>query len=122
MWLKLVSIGNHCSTLTGAQALSFLPIDNGYSLGLRNFDCEGDEANISLCRVIYNQCLRLGVAGVQCGEPADTADTPNGICLDDQVLCQGEEKCIPSSFVCDGHPDCSDLSDESRSTCVREFS
>ncbi len=39
-------------------------------------------------------------------------------CLDDQVLCQAEDKCIPSSFVCDGYPDCIDSTDESRSTCV----
>lgn len=34
------------------------------------------------------------------------------ICKFDEVLCMGNQSCLPTSLVCNGHPDCPDGSDE----------
>ena len=35
-------------------------------------------------------------------------------CNENQFTCHNEEQCIPLEYLCDGHVDCSDKSDESK--------
>ncbi|KAM4887406.1 CD320 antigen [Thomomys bottae] len=36
-----------------------------------------------------------------------------GLCRGDELRCAATESCIPHTWLCDGHPDCPDASDES---------
>ena len=96
-------------SVESAVGLSF--DSSGYDISYNLYDCAGDEPGLHLCNVSLTQCSG-GEAGVRCVGARE--------CGDDQVLCLPENTCLPSSYLCDGYPDCSDLSDEARTTCVRK--
>ena len=100
------------SSCKGAMLLNFG--DSGYDISFFRPFCNTNDQFFFECFGFNAQCFTPPEVGIECGITLRD-------CLDDQMLCQAEDKCIPLSFACDGYPDCTDSSDETRSTCIREY-
>ncbi len=103
--------GNQLYTVAVLDIFTF--DSSGYSISPRRYFCNDDSQSLSECNFFNTDCFDNSELGLQCGAPLRE-------CEDDQVLCRSEDRCLPSSFLCDGYPDCSDLSDEARPLCDRE--
>ena len=43
--------------------------------------------------------------------------TPEEACAENYWKCETKKECVPLAFICDGVPDCEDMSDEGSQYC-----
>ncbi|XP_005178873.1 uncharacterized protein LOC101896627 isoform X4 [Musca domestica] len=89
------------------------PADTNAVFNMDEVECKGNETSLRECDFKgwgVNNCGPDEVVGVVC-------KVQQLKCPDNYWLCTKSEECIPTAFLCDVTPDCSDGSDESPQIC-----
>ncbi|XP_073842048.1 tequila isoform X2 [Musca autumnalis] len=89
------------------------PSDTNAAFNMDEVECKGNETSLRECDFKgwgVNNCGPDEVVGVVC-------KVQQLKCPDNYWLCTKSEECIPTAFLCDVTPDCTDGSDESPEVC-----
>ncbi|XP_061402940.1 uncharacterized protein LOC133338851 [Musca vetustissima] len=89
------------------------PAGTNVAFNMDEVECRGNETSLRECDFKgwgVNNCGPDEVVGVVC-------KVQQLKCPDNYWLCTKSEECIPTAFLCDVTPDCSDGSDESPQVC-----